>query len=89
MTDFISPFLANVIGIFGSALILAGYAYANLKANFDRLWFNLINLAGALLLMISLLVHWNLASFLLEIAWSAIAIVGIAAALRNRRKAAL
>jgi hypothetical protein len=36
-----------------------------------------LNLAGAILVMISLLVDWNLPAFLLEAAWAIISIYGI------------
>ena len=41
------------------------------------LWYVGLNLAGSLLLIISLLVHWNLPAFLLEAAWALISISGI------------
>jgi len=43
------------------------------------------NLAGASLLTLSLLVHTNPASLVLEGFWAAIAIGGLAKAVRNRR----
>ncbi len=36
-----------------------------------------MNLAGSLLLIISLLVNWNLSAFLLEAAWALISMYGI------------
>ena len=80
-----SPFLADVVGIIGSTLIVAAYAYNNMAGKTDMLLYNIINLAGAGLLTASLLVHFNLASFLLEIVWSLIAIFGIFQALKARR----
>lgn len=36
-----------------------------------------LNLAGALLLMISLIINWNLPAFLLEAAWALISMYGL------------
>ncbi len=41
------------------------------------LWYLGLNLAGSLLVMVSLLFHWNLPAFLLEAAWALISIYGI------------
>jgi multisubunit Na+/H+ antiporter MnhB subunit len=78
---------ADVVGLIGSALFIAAFAYANLAKSFDKLWFNLANLAGALLLLASLWVNFNLAAFVLEVAWGGIALLGIGAALRARKAA--
>ncbi|RED15099.1 CBU_0592 family membrane protein [Parasphingopyxis lamellibrachiae] len=82
------PFIANIVGIAGGILIVAAYAYANIADPVRLLPYNLVNLAGAILLTLSLLVHFNLASLLLEIVWMAIAIYGIVKALRKKEKPA-
>ena len=79
-----TSFAADAIGLIGSALFIAAFAYANLAESFNKLWFNVANLLGAMLLMISLWVNFNLAAFVLEIAWAFIALVGLIAALRAR-----
>ena len=79
---------ANVVGLVGSALFIAAFAYANAAATLDKLWFNLANLIGAVLLLASLWVHFNLAAFVLETAWAAIAAWGLLKALRERREKA-
>jgi hypothetical protein len=79
---------ANLVGLVGSAIILAAFAYANAAARFDKLWFNLANLIGAAALLASLWVHFNLAAFVLEAAWTGIALWGVVAALRQRRPVA-
>lgn len=79
-----SPWLADAVGLVGSAVLVAGYAYSNMAARVNFALFNALNLVGALLLMVSLSVHFNLASMLLEIVWSAIALLGLAKALRSR-----
>jgi len=81
-----SGLAADIIGIIGSALFVAAFAYANIAKELNKLWFNIANLIGAICLLISLSVHFNLAAFILEIAWGMIAIAGIIAALRERRR---
>lgn len=78
------PILANIVGILGGILIVAAYAYANIASPVRLLPYNLVNLAGAILLTVSLMVHFNLASLLLEIVWMAIAIYGIVKALGKK-----
>ena len=73
----ISDMAANVIGVLGSALIVGAYAYNVYAAVVNPFVYNGANLAGAGLLTISLLVHFNLASLLLEIVWIAIALGGL------------
>ncbi|SIO18483.1 hypothetical protein SAMN02745824_3264 [Parasphingorhabdus marina DSM 22363] len=73
----ISDLSANVIGILGSILIVAAYAYNVYATKVDPFVYNGANLAGAGLLTISLTVHFNLASLLLEIVWIAIALGGL------------
>lgn len=75
---------ANLVGLVGSAIFIAAFAYANVAAQFDKLWFNVANLIGALLLLWSLSVHFNLAAFVLEVAWALIALIGLAGAIRQR-----
>ena len=82
-----SPLMADIVGLSGSALFISAFAYANLAKRFDKLWFNVANLVGAILLLASLWVKFNLAAFVLEVAWAIIALLGIIAAIRARRSA--
>ncbi|MGH6785886.1 MAG: CBU_0592 family membrane protein [Novosphingobium sp.] len=83
-----TPLAGDVIGLIGSATFIAAFAYANWAKTFDKLWFNLANLVGAALLLISLSVTFNLAAFVLEAAWALIALTGLIGALRARRREA-
>ncbi len=76
---------ANLIGLVGSVIFIAAFAYANAAKQLDKLWFNLANLIGAMLLLWSLSVHFNLAAFVLETAWAVIALIGLVSAIRQRR----
>ena len=79
---------ANIVGLVGSLIFIAAFAYANAAPQFDKLWFNLANLIGAVLLLWSLSVHFNLAAFVLEVAWAVIAVIGLIGAVRQRRSKA-
>jgi hypothetical protein len=83
-----SGLAADIIGIIGSILFISAFVYANMAKVMNKLWFNIANLAGAILLLISLSVHYNLAAVVLEIAWGGVAIAGIVAALKARRRPA-
>ena len=88
MTDYISPFAADLIGFAGSFFIVAAFAYSNLTTQMNALWFNVSNLLGAALLTVSLTVNFNLPTMVLEIVWMAIAVFGIFKALRKLNGAA-
>ena len=82
-----SPLLADIIGLTGSALFIAAFAYANMAEVIDKVLFNIVNLVGAALLLTSLSVNFNLAAFVLEAAWALIAAISLVSALRTRRAA--
>lgn len=85
MTEYISPFAADLIGFAGSFFIVAAFAYSNLTTQMNALWFNVSNFIGAALLTVSLTVNFNLPTMVLEVVWMAIALFGIAKALIARR----
>ncbi|WP_176591179.1 hypothetical protein [Sphingobium sp. EM0848] len=74
---------ANIIGLIGSGLMIAAYAYSNVAKVLNFTLFNLLNLIGALLLISSLMVHFNIASMALEVVWAFIALIGLTKALRK------
>ncbi len=80
----LSSTAANAIGIFGSVLFITAFAYANISPAMNKVAFNLANLIGAICLLISLWVHFNLAAFVLEVAWAFIAMIGLVSALRSQ-----
>jgi hypothetical protein len=80
----IGPIAADIIGICGSVLFIGAFIYANISSALNKILFNIINLIGAILLLISLSVHFNLAAVILEAAWMMIAIFGLITALRAR-----
>ncbi len=70
--------LANIIGMVGTFFVVGSYFLMQLnKLDPKGFRFNLINLAGAVFLLLSLLVHFNLASFVIEVFWIAASSIGI------------
>ncbi len=78
---------ADLVGLLGSAMFIAGFAYANISKAMDKIVFNLLNIVGALLLLVSLSVHFNLAAVVLEAVWALIATAGLIAEIARRRRA--
>jgi hypothetical protein len=78
----ISSLAADIIGLIGSVLFIGAFIYANMSPSMNKILFNIFNLIGAVFLLISLSVNFNLAAFVLEAAWMMIAIFGLVSALR-------
>lgn len=76
----------SVIGFVGTACIIGAYAYLTYVDEPNPFILHGTNLTGAALLTISLLVHTNWPSLVLEGFWAAIAVFGIAKALRARAR---
>jgi hypothetical protein len=77
----------DALGILGSLLIVAGYlAVSNRRMDASLPPFQLLNLAGALLLITSLAMRPNAGALLIEVLWAIIAVVTLVRYwLRTRR----
>jgi len=74
------------LGIFGVFIILTGYLFLQLDRLTVRDWrYSMANALGAILILISLCFSFNLASFIIEIAWLLISIFGLFKALSSRQ----
>jgi len=74
----------SLIGFVGMACIIGAYFYLTAKDEPNPFILHGTNLVGAALLTVSLLVHTNWPSLVLEAFWAAIAIWGLWKALRSR-----
>ena len=81
----LSPLAADLVGFAGSFFIVLAYGYNNAAKRVDPILFNGLNLVGALLLVLSLTVNYNLPIIILEVVWMAIALYGIVKAWRTPR----
>ncbi len=75
----------TLVGFVGMACIIAAYAYLTWQDEPNPFILHGTNLMGAALLTVSLLVHTNWPSLVLEGFWAAIAIYGLVKALKARR----
>lgn len=83
----LDPQIANAIGFAGTFCIIAAYAYLTVSNRPNPFVLHGTNLTGATLLTVSLLVHTNIASLVLEGFWAAIALFGLGKALLIKRRA--
>ncbi len=74
----------DLMGFAGAATILLAYGYQTFGKRTANAFYHSLNLAGAILLTVSLSIHYNLASLCLEFAWGAIALIGLVKTLRTR-----
>jgi hypothetical protein len=77
----------TIVGFAGMACIIAAYAYLTWRPEPNPFVLHGTNLLGAALLTVSLVVHTNWPSLVLEGFWAAIAIWGLAKAMKVRRRA--
>lgn len=70
--------LGHVVGFFGMACVVIAF-YMTVEGNWDSKGrdFNVVNLMGGILLLISLCIHFNLGSFIIELFWIAISLKGL------------
>ena len=69
---------ADIIGMMGTTLVVfAFFLIQTDKIDPKSLNYNLLNLVGAILLLISLCINFNLASFVIEIFWIIASVVGL------------
>ncbi|MCC6709637.1 MAG: hypothetical protein IT492_18955 [Gammaproteobacteria bacterium] len=76
----------DVVGTGGVVLILVAYFLLQTERwSGQSLSYSLVNLIGSLMITVSLVYDFNLSSFIIEVAWIAISIYGIARARRVKQ----
>ncbi len=75
------------VGFAGTILIAWAYFLLQIeKYTTNSMSYQILNLVGAILLIISLFVHFNFGSFAMEIFWIAITLYGIYKIIKNKSK---
>ncbi|XOB63312.1 CBU_0592 family membrane protein [Campylobacterota bacterium DY0563] len=77
----------QLIGFLGMVFVVVAYFLLQTEKKKITSWtYQVLNLIGAILLLISLFVHFNLGSFIIEIFWIIITILGMYKNLKGERK---
>ena len=77
--------LAQIIGLIGVFIqLLAYYLLASGRLSNNDLRYPIINIIGTGAIVFSVLYQWNLPSFVSQIVWIAISLVGLIRILRRR-----
>ncbi len=72
------PSAFDLVGVAGTGLVIAAYFATQQGWVPASDWrFPLVNLVGAVLILVSLWADWNLPSFVMEIFWCAISLYGL------------
>ena len=75
----------DFVGNIGVALILIAYLFLTLeKLDPKSVLYSILNGLGAVLILVSLYFAFNLSSFIIEIAWLLISLIGLIQAIRYR-----
>lgn len=75
----------DFVGNIGVALILVAYLFLTLeKLDPKSVLYSILNGLGAILILVSLYFAFNLSSFIIEIAWLLISLIGLIQAIRYR-----
>lgn len=75
----------EIYGIIGVILIVVSYFLLQInKISSNDLKFSLMNFFGSLLIIVSLFYNWNLPSFIIEMFWMAISMIGIIKYFKNQ-----
>lgn len=77
----------NIIGLFGVFLYILAYLLLTLqKVTADSLTYILLNMAGAGLVLVSLVVYPNLPSIITQIVWIVISIVDVYNSFKTKKQ---
>jgi len=80
-------YIAEGFGAIGVVLILLSYwMLQNNRFPRDLLGYSVMNLIGALLVVVSLCFSWNTSAMVIEVAWVFMSAIAILKALREREK---
>jgi hypothetical protein len=77
----------NVLGFIGVLLVLVAYSLQQMRRiDGNGLLYPLVNLIGAILILISLIYKPNMPAIVMEAAWALVSVIGIFFALRAKQK---
>jgi hypothetical protein len=83
----ILEWVPDLVGCIGASIVLIAYALLQTKhISADSFNYLILNVIGAVLILISLVYAWNLAAVVMEFAWMIISLVGLFKFKRNQQR---
>jgi hypothetical protein len=77
--------LPDLVGMMGVSMVLLAYYLLNInRVHAISYKYLTLNLVGSILILYSLMFHWNLSSVIIEIAWITISLIGFYRAWRKK-----
>lgn len=77
----------DLVGITGVTCVLVTYLLIQIgRLSANSILYSSLNLLGSILILYSLLYHWNTASVIIEIAWGIISIFGLCRVIKKKRE---
>ena len=78
----------DLMGYAGVLMVLVAYTFLQARRmDGNGVWYPLINLVGAILILVSLLYKPNMPAIVMEAAWAVVSVAGIFFAIRAKQKA--
>ena len=82
--------ITDAVGMTGTLMVVLAYYLLQLERTDPKgLSYNLLNLTGAVLLLISLYFNFNLASFVIQLFWIGASIIGLRKYFQRQSKASV
>lgn len=76
--DLLANWFPDLIGCLGAILVLVTYAFLQVgKLKSNGFLYSFLNFMGAFMILVSLFYFWNLAAFVMEVAWMMISAYGM------------
>jgi len=77
--------IPDIIGLIGVALLISTYALLQFdKIDPKGFWYSFNNMVVAILVTVSLLYSWNLASMVIEVFWFSLSVYGVVMYFRRK-----
>lgn len=78
---------SDIVGVIGVTIITGSYAWLQINREFAHtIRYPLFNMAGALMIIYSLMYDWNLSAFMVEAVWVIVSMFGLYNSLRQRAR---
>lgn len=80
-------YFSDMVGCVGTIIVLLTYALLQMgKMKVQSFLYSFLNFVAALMIMFSLINHWNLAAFIMEFTWALVSMYGLCKLVLSQRQ---